>query len=574
MQLQPSSPPGSSSTGLPPRGEASLTKPWLKHYDKEVPVTLDYPEITAFRLLEESAIKHSDSPCTIFQGAEISFGEMEALSTQMAAGLAKMGVKKGDRVGILMPNTPQFVISYFGILKAGGVVVAINPLFKAREIEMMVKDAGVEVLLALSDYYETIQQVMAHSGLRKLVVSQMTDFTPTKLSSPIHPPELSAETTWFLDLLAANKDKERPAVQLSPQDPAIFQYTGGTTGLPKAAVASHYNLVANAIQLQHWIFVAEESKAPFLVAIPMFHVYGMVLGMLFPIRTANPLVIIPNPRDTKEILESIQKYKVWIFPGVPTMYNAINNHPEVKAGKYDLSTIKACISGSAPLMRETKLKFEALTGGKLFEGYGLSEAPTATHINPMYGENRTGSIGLPISDVDCKIVSLEDGRTPLPTGETGELVLRGPQVMQGYFNMPGETALTMVDGWLHTGDVARMDEEGYFYIVDRKKEAIKPGGYQVWPREVEEVIARHPKVLEVGVAGVPDAYRGETVKAWIVLKPGLSATAEEIKEYCKKELAAYKVPTLIEFVTDLPKTTVGKILRRELVRMHKESLGD
>jgi long-chain acyl-CoA synthetase len=306
------------------------------------------------------------------------------------------------------------------------------------------------------------------------------------------------------------------------------------------------------------------------MAIPLFHVFGMVAGMLLAIRLGASLIMIPNPRDQKDLLTSIQKYKTTMFPGVPTQYNAINNNPDVIAGKYDLKSIKACLSGSAPLMRETKERFEQLSGGKLFEGYGLSEAPTATHCNPLNGENRTGSIGLPFPDVECRIVSLDDGVTDLGAGEAGELAIKGPQVMRGYHNMPTETANTLREGWLFTGDIAKMDEDGYFYIVDRKKELIKPGGYQVWPREVEEVIASHPKVLEVGVAGVPDAYRGETVKAWVVLKPGETVTADEIRAFCKENLASFKVPTMVEFRDSLPKTTVGKVLRRELVREHKE----
>lgn len=307
------------------------------------------------------------------------------------------------------------------------------------------------------------------------------------------------------------------------------------------------------------------------MAIPLFHVYGMVAGMNMAIITGAAMIMIPNPRDMEDVLTSVQKFKATIFPGVPTMYNAINNNPDVLAGKYKLNTIKACISGSAPLMRETKDKFEALTGGKLFEGYGLSEAPTATHCNPLFGENRAGSIGLPMPDVDAKIISLDDGVTEMPVGEIGELVIKGPQVMKGYHNMPTETANTLREGWLYTGDIARTDEDGYFYIVDRKKELIKPGGYQVWPREVEEVIMENPKVLEVGVAGVPDAYRGETVKAWVVLKPGESATEEDIKKWCTDRLAKFKVPTQVEFRKELPKTTVGKILRRELVRQNQEA---
>ena len=328
--------------------------------------------------------------------------------------------------------------------------------------------------------------------------------------------------------------------------------------------------------MKEWITTAEDGKETVLMAIPLFHVYGMVAGMNFALVRGASLVMIPNARDIPDVLENINKYRPTIFPGVPTLYNAINNRPEVKAGKVNLRSIKACISGSAPLMRETKEKFEELSGGKVFEGYGLSEAPTATHCNPLMGVNKTGSIGMPMSDVDCKIISLDDGETEMALGEIGELVINGPQVMKGYHNMPTETANSLrklKDGkvWLFTGDIARMDEEGYFYIVDRKKELIKPGGFQVWPREVEEAIAAYPKVLEVGVAGIPDPYRGETVKAWIVLKPGEQATADEIRAFCKERLAAYKVPTHYEFRTELPKTTVGKILRRELVKQHKET---
>jgi long-chain acyl-CoA synthetase len=301
----------------------------------------------------------------------------------------------------------------------------------------------------------------------------------------------------------------------------------------------------------------------------------MVAGMNFAMANGASMVMVPNARDLKDVLDNISKYKATIFPGVPTLYNAINNHPDVKAGKYNLSSIKACISGSAPLMRETKEQFEKLTGGKVFEGYGLSEAPTATHCNPLEGVNKTGSIGMPLPDVDVKLINLDDGETELTQGEIGEIIINGPQVMKGYHNMPTETVNSlrqMKDGktWLFTGDIARMDEDGYFYIVDRKKELIKPGGFQVWPREVEEAIMGHPKVLEVGVGGIPDPQRGETVKAWIVMKPGETITEAELKAFCKEHLAPYKVPTHYEFRTELPKTTVGKILRRELVRQHKE----
>ncbi|NJC96213.1 MAG: long-chain fatty acid--CoA ligase [Anaerolineae bacterium] len=562
-------------------------KPWLAHYDKGVPNTIDIPNVPLFHFLEESARKYPDRACTIFKGAVISFREMNALSDSIAAALVDMGVKKGDRVGIFMPNTPQFVMTYFGILKAGGVVVATNPLYTPPEIEHQASDAGIEYMFVMTNFYETIKKAQPKTKIKKMIVTNLKETLPPLLRVLF---TLAREKKggfriegglrdgdiWLPDLLVKYKDAPLPKVEVGPDDTALFQYSGGTTGVSKGAVASHYNVVADTLMIKGWMVNLEEGKEITLMAIPLFHVYGMVAGMTFSLASGSSMVMVPNPRDIPDVLENIHKYKPSIFPGVPTLYNAINNRPEVKEGKVSLRSVKACISGSAPLMRETKETFEALSGGKVFEGFGLSEAPPATHCNPLLGENRTGSIGLPLPNVDAKIISLDDGETILQTGEVGELIISGPMVMKGYHNMPTETANTLrklKDGrtWLFTGDIARMDEDGYFYIVDRKKELIKPGGYQVWPREVEEALTAYPKILEAGVAGIPDPYRGETVKAWIVLKPGETATADEIKAFCKERLAAYKVPTHYEFRDELPKTTVGKILRRELVRQHKES---
>ena len=554
-------------------------RPWFKHYDEGVPQHIDYPKIPVFHFLEESAQKYPDAPCTIFKGAVIRYKEMDELTDRLAGALAALGVKKGDRVGVFMPNTPQFVIAYFGILKAGGVVVATNPLYTPREIEHQVKDAGIEIMIVMSNYYNTIKKVQPQTPIKKVIVTNLKEtlpplvrflFTIAKEKEGGFRVQLAEGDYWLPDLLKKYQPSDRPKIDITEEDVALFQYSGGTTGISKGAIALHRNLVANSLQIRYWMPNSEEGKEVVLMAIPLFHVYGMVAGMCFAICSGASMVMVPNPRDLKDVLDSIQKYHVTIYPGVPTMYNAINNHPDVLAGKYKLNTIKACISGSAPLMRETKVKFEQLTGGKLVEGYGLSEAPTATHCNPLYQDSPPGSIGLPMPDVDAKIISLDDEVTELPPGEVGELVIKGPQVFKGYHNMPTETENTLRNGWLYTGDIARMDEEGYFYIVDRKKELIKPGGYQVWPREVEEVIISHPKVLEVGVAGIPDPYRGETVKAWVVPKPGETLTEQEILDWCKERLAKYKIPTQIEFRSELPKTTVGKILRRELVREHKE----
>ena len=562
-------------------------KPWLAHYDKGVPHTVEIPNAPLFHFLEESARKHPDRACTIFKGAVITFKEMNELTDRMAAALVDMGVKRGDRVGIFMPNTPQFVIAYYGILKAGGAVVATNPLYTPPEIEHQASDAGIEVMFVMTNFYKTIKKAQPKTKIKKLIVTNLKETLPplTRLLFTLAREKkggfrieggLQEGEVWMQDLLTRFNGAPPPKVEVDPDDTALFQYSGGTTGVSKGAVATHHNVVANTLQLRGWFVNLEEGKEVFLMGIPLFHVYGMVAGMNLAMATGSTLVMVPNVRDLKDVMDNISKYRCTIFPGVPALYNGINNHPDVKAHKYDLSSIKACISGSAALMRETKEQFEALTGGKVFEGYGLSEAPTGTHCNPLLGINKTGSIGMPLPNMECRIVSLDDGETDLAEGEIGELLLHGPQVMKGYHNMPTETANSLrkdKDGktWLYTGDIVRMDEDGYFYIVDRKKELIKPGGFQVWPREVEEAIAAHPKVLEVGVGGIPDPNRGETVKAWIVLKPGEELSIAELKAYCKERLAPYKVPTHFEFRNELPKTTVGKILRRELIRQHKET---
>ena len=428
-------------------------------------------------------------------------------------------------------------------------------------------------MLVMSNFYNMVKEVQPKTKIKTLVVTNIKEtlpsilaflFTLTKEKKDGFRIQLAENDHWMQDLINAHQPEQRPQVEVSPDDNALFQYSGGTTGISKAAIAMHRNLVANAIQIRSWMVEAKDGEETVLMGLPLFHVYGMVAGMLFGIRTGAALVMVPNPRDLEDLLGNAQKYKTTIFPGVPTLYNLINNSPEAQAGKYDLSSIKACISGSAPLMRETKEQFEKLTGGVVFEGYGLSEAPTASHCNPLLGENRTGSIGLPLPDVDCRIVSLDDEVTDLPAGEIGELVISGPMVMKGYHEMPTETANTLRDGWLYTGDIARMDEDGYFYIVDRKKELIKPGGFQVWPREVEEVISDHPDVVEAGVAGIPDPYRGETVKAWVVVKPGAALDEDGVKAWCAESLADFKVPDQVEFRDELPKSDIGKVLKREL----------
>ncbi|HHS97098.1 MAG TPA: long-chain fatty acid--CoA ligase, partial [Chloroflexi bacterium] len=557
-----------------------IKRPWLERYDPGVPHHLEYPDVPLYYFLEEAARKHPDHTATIFKGGKLTYRELNDLTDRMAAALADMGVKKGDRVALLLVNCPQFLISYFGAMKAGAIVVACNPLYAPPELEHQLNDCGAETIITLSRYYPVVKQVQPNTKVKNVIVTNIKEYLPPVLKflytllkekKEGDRVELASGDHWFQDVLARYSPSDRPQVEIDPdKDIAIFQYTGGTTGVPKGAMASHKNLVANALQIKAWLPDTKDAGEIVLVALPLFHVYGMVTAMCYGIASAATLILIPNPRDLDDLLDTINKYKPSIFPGVPTMYNAINHHPKVLEGKVDIRSIRACISGSAPLLRETQTRFEQLTGASLREGYGLSEAPTATHCNPMFGENREGSIGLPLPDVDAAIVDLDTGTRFLDVGEEGELVLRGPQVFKGYWQMPTETANVlreMPDGnvWLFTGDIAKMDEDGYFYIVDRKKDMIICGGYNVYPREVEEVLKQHPKVLEVAVAGIPDPYRGETVKAWIVLQPGETATEEEIIEWSKQRLAKYKYPRYIEFRDELPKTFVGKTLRRMLV---------
>jgi long-chain acyl-CoA synthetase len=565
-------------------------KPWLSHYDKGVPYSLaPYPSKPLFSFLEESAAKFPARPCTVFQGRVINYREMNDLTDRMAAGLAGIGVKPGDRVGLFMPNIPQFVIAFYGILKAGGVVVATNPQYTSREIIHQLLDSGIELMVMMSKFYNIIKDVQSQTKLKTLIVTNVKEqlppltalaFTLLKEEKDGHRVTLAEGDLWMKDLVDKHTAAERPKLTISADDVALLQYSGGTTGLSKGAIATHGRLVANTLQIKAWFLDMREGQEVTLMAIPLYHVYGMLAGMAFAMSCAGSLIMVPDPRVLKDVLGNIHKYHPTTFPAVPALYNAINNHPDVKAGRIHLSSIRACISGSAPLLHETKVAFERLTGGKVFEGYGLSEAPTATHCNPLMGVNKEGSIGLPLPDVECRLISLEDGVTDLGlgAGQIGELAIRGPQVFKGYWNMPTETNNTLQADpagggpWLFTGDIARVDEDGYFYIVDRKKELIKASGFQVWPREIEEALAANPKVREVGVAGIPDAYRGETVKAWIVLKDGEKATEDELKDWCKDKLARFKVPTQIEFRNELPKTTVGKVLRRELVRQHKEKM--
>ncbi len=556
-----------------------MAKTWLKHYDPGVPSTIDYPEITLHQLLAESAQRFPHHTAVIFPGAlgdsfRLSYRELDQLSNRLANALTNLGVLKGDRVALLMPNCPQFVISYFAVLKAGGTVVATNPLYSPREMEFQLKDCGAQTIILLSLFYRTVAGLKERTDLRNLVVTNIKDYLPP-LSRMLftlfrerkggHRADIRGVAgTSSLRTLLRHFPPTPPSITTDPDDVAIFQYTGGTTGLSKGAVATHRNVLANALQLKAWTEptgVKEGQEVVFGV-MPLFHVYGMVAVMHYSVATGSAMALLPR-FESSQVLKAIDRYKPSFFAGVPTMYVAIINHPKVT--KYNLRSIKACISGAAPLPVEVQQKFEELTGGKLVEGYGLSEAPTATHCNPMVGTGKMGSIGLPLPDVEARIMDLETGEREMVTGEVGELTVRAPQVMKGYWNRPEETEMVLRGGWLYTGDVASMDEDGFFSIVERKKEIILAGGYNIYPHEVEEVICEHPKVKEAVCFGVADAYRGQTVKACIVLKEGEIATPDEITEFCQERLARFKVPKLLEFREELPKSLIGKVLRRVLV---------
>jgi len=548
-----------------------MNKPWLAHYPAHVPPEIDIPPTPLSDCLRRNARRFPDHPALIYFGAKITFGALNDAVDRFAAGLQKLGVAKGDRVALFMPNCPQYVIAYYGALRAGGAVTPCNPLYVARELEQQLNDSGAKIIVALSSFFKTVREIRARTKLEYAIVANIKDYFPLPLKAAFtltkekkdgHYLDLADEpdTAWFRDFLAAAPAVPAP-VRVEMDDTACLLYTGGTTGAPKGAELSHQNLLVNAMQCQVWLQTRTAGETV-MAALPISHSYGMTTCLNHGVYAASTLILIPNPRDIKFVLNNIAKYKPTFFPGVPTLYVAINNHPDI--AKYDLSSIRACISGGAGLPKEVQLKFQEITGGVLVEGYGLTETSPVTHANPLTDECRIGTIGLPWPNTDCKLVDVDDGETEVAPGQPGELCIRGPQVMKGYWNRPEETAAVLKDGWLHTGDIAVMDDDGFFRIVDRKKDMIIAGGYNIYPREIEEALYEHPKVKEAVAVGIPHAYRGETVKVYVVLKAGETASEEEIIAWCKDRLAKYKVPRAVEFRAELPKTMVGKVLRRAL----------
>jgi long-chain acyl-CoA synthetase len=546
-----------------------LEKPWLKHWPQDVRQSIEYPEISLGDILRKSGVEAPRRAALTYFGTKLTFGELDNLVDRFGEALQDLGIEKGDRVAIYLPNIPQFVMAYYGILRVGGVVVAMSPLYKEREIAHILADSGAKVLIAWDRLYPYVQTVKNDTELANVITTSIRDYLPPllRLLSPLKGVKSYAchGAADMKTLLAKYCGRPKPVAIEPKKDIALLQYTGGTTGIPKGAMLTHYNLVANAVQVMDWGKL-RPGEDVHLSALPFFHIFGMTTAMNSPIYTRSTMILVPDARDIPGILKAIEKNRPTIFCGVPTLYNALINQPDIQ--KHDLRSVRLCISGASALPVEVQRKFEALTGGRLVEGYGLTETSPVTHCNPLDDprKNRPGSIGIPISDTEAKVVDLETGTRDLASGEAGELVIRGPQVMTGYWNKPDEDNIALRGGWFYTGDIATMDPDGYFRIVDRKKDMIDVSGYKVWPREVEERLYEHPAVREAAVVGIPDPRSGESVKAYVVLKEAYQGkvTADEITSFCKENMASYKAPKLVEFKGELPKTVAGKILRRQL----------
>ena len=571
-----------------------MEQPWWASYEPGIPHNLTYPDLTLGDLLRNTARAYPTQTATNFVlrylfdgrftvGGKLSYKQLDELVDRLATALYQLGVRKGERIAVMLPNSPHYLITFFAAMRLGALVVNINPTYTSRELQHQLSDAGAETIVLLNLFWPRLREVRAETPVKRVIVAHIFDTLsfPSNLlvqlaqrRTPewvdVHP----EQDTFFFAHLLAKYGPTPPKVNLTPEDTALLQYTGGTTGLPKAAMLSHRNLVANTLMIDAWLPSAQSGGEKMMAAIPFFHVYGMTVAMLYALYKGAEIVIVPNPRPIENVMNILQQEHCTIYPGVPAMYIGIINHPKV--GTYNLRSVKVCISGSAPLPMEVQEQFGRFTGGRLVEGYGMTESSPLTHVNPVYGTRKPGSIGLPVADTEAKIIDLETSAVlPFDGVAQGELCVRGPQVMKGYWNRPEETAGTLdAEGWLHTGDICRVDADGFFYIVDRKKDMIIASGFKVLPRDVEEVLFLHPKVMEAVVVGIPHPQRGDdTVKAYIVLKPGEPPTVEELKQFCALHLAQYKIPRAIEFRSELPKTMVGKVLRRVLVDEEKAKQG-
>lgn len=548
---------------------------WHGSYEQDVPyeVTLSLQNLNQLMLSAAETCPHL--PATWFFGHQLTYSQLNNQVEKLTTALTSLGIKKGDRVAVMLPNCPQFVIAYYAILRLGAVVVQTNPLYTERELEHQLKDAGAQTIITLEQLFPRIHNVKRLTPITNTIITGIQEYMPLwmrllyplkarKEGSVVQIPSVPGIYQW--NKLLSSTTISLPQVDIQPSDLAVLQYTGGTTGLAKGVMLTHSNCLSNIFQLKNWLKELQDGSEAILCVVPFFHVYGMTVGMNLGLSLKSKLLMIPR-FDIDQMMEVIHKQRPTLFPGAPTLYIAVNNHP--KAKQYDLTSIKACISGSAPLPLEVQEKFEQLTGARLVEGYGLSEASPVTHCNPIHGKRKIGTIGVPIPSTECRVLDLET-HEPLPIGSIGELSVKGPQVMQGYWNRPEETSSVLKDGWLLTGDVGLMDEDGFVRIIDRIKDVIIAGGYNIYPREVEEVLYEHPKVQEAVVVGIPDTYRGESVKAFIVPKAGELLEENEMDHYCRERLAVYKVPRQYEFCSELPKSASGKILRRVLQESAKD----
>jgi len=562
----------------------SSAAPWLAHYDPDVPATLgSYPDRTILDYLADAAAARPNHPALLFKGTTITYGQLAEASDACAAGFASIGVRRGDRIGLLLPNCPQFVIAEIAAWKLGAIVAPLNPIYTERELEAPLRDHGIETVVALTRYYDRVKHLQPTTPVKRVIATNIKDYFPLVLRTlfTVFRERRDGDRVTLRDgdddllsLIRRHAGAARPTVTVTGNDPAVLLMSGGTTGTPKGVLGRHASYVITGLQIVAWFTKTMESeKDRVLLALPLFHVYANVGVQPMAFLTTNTIALVPNPRDLHDVLGTIKRVRPTFFPAVPTLFIGLLNHPDVKNRKVDFTSIKACFSGAAALMADTKERFERLSGGRIVEGYSLTEAMMALCVNPVNGPNKIGSVGMPLPDVSVRIFDADRGVDILPAGEMGEIAFSAPQLMEGYWNRPEETALVLHDHvepdgttrrWLHTGDLGYLDADGYLFIVDRKKDLIKTSGYQVWPREIEEVIATHPAVAEVGVAGMPDPVKGEVVQAWVVLRPGQAVAAQDLRAYCRERLAPYKVPARIEFRSDLPKTMVGKVLRRGL----------
>jgi len=566
------------------------TRPWVRFYEEGVSAHLAIPDFPLTWLLDQAAKKYPGHTALIYFGTKISYAQLSTLANRFAAGLQKLGIQKGDRVAIALPNIPQYPIAFYGALRAGAVAVPTNPLYTGREMQHQIADSGARIIVMMEEFYPTVRSVRDQTALEHIILTSPADYLPPTMHT-LYP--LSQRRAKRLEPHLTNNERHKDKtlysmsemleshakrgielfnlpVQSSGDDLAVLQYTGGTTGLSKGAMLTHRNLLANAMQIRDWTPQVYDAEEVMLCVAPFFHSYGLTVGMNLSILAAATMVLLPNFKPPG-VLKTIREYHPTLFPGIPTMYLAIMR----EAGKHteQLSSIKFCISGAAPLPAKIQHDFEEVTHGRLVEGYGLSEASPVTHCNPLTDNCRNGSIGLPLPGVDSAILDQVTGE-PLPAGMEGEIVVKGPNIMKGYWNRKDETeAIFTKNGWMHTGDLGKMDEDGFFYVIERAKDMIIASGFNVYPREVEEVLFHHPAVQEAAVAGTPDEYRGETVAAFVILKPGIAPseeTRQSILAYCKQNLASYKVPKILEFRKTLPKSLIGKVLRRELKVTRKE----